>query len=741
MKLITERSSKTIQESENHFNYAVQVTRVILRMIGVWPIPKFASNAEKIAIRLQNVICYFLFAFIIVPGLLLIFLKERDVKRKVRLIGPLLNCWMGCMKYSLFIYHAKKIQSCLEQIQQDWQSTVNWNDRQAMLSKARIGRKFAIFSAAFMYIGGLSYRSIVPLSKGRMLTPMNTTLSVLIGKLQQLNDMAEPEDRTIATLLANIVEHQIKVKNFLKQVEGAMQFIWLMEIVGSTILLCLVGYYVIMDWESSDSTAMLTMFVVLISFTISIFTNCYVGQLLTDQSIKVGLITSTINWYCLSYRRARSLILIMAISNIPIKISAGGMMEMSLPTFSNVNIKQYLHNAKYEDDIRYTVQVHRLILGLIGVWPIFKKSRLQKRFLKGFVRAMCCLLLSFNLIPWALYMFLILDTFKSRLKMTGALCFYIMVPTMYCTLILREDSIRKCMKHMEKDWQNVKDENDRKIMLDRAKAGRFILICATLFLFASGFTYRLIQPIFRGKIIVNGNVTIRPLVQGHYYIFFDPQRSPAYEIVFSIHLLIGIFIYIIMASVCGVTALFTMHACGQLEMLSTWLENLLNEPQWSQSHVIARRLAAIILHHIRIRRFLQHIQHLIGEMCFIEIIGSTLVLCLLGYYVITGWEQNDALSFLTYAIMLVSFTFNIFILCYIGEILNIQANKVYITCCTLDWYWLPSEQARYLILIIAMANYPTKLTAGKVIDLSFSSFGGVIKTAMAYLNLLRTVTM
>jgi len=261
-----------------------------------------------------------------------------------------------------------------------------------------------------------------------------------------------------------------------------------------------------------------------------------------------------------------------------------------------------LHNAKYEDDIRYTVQVHRLILGLIGVWPILDKPRLRERFLKGLLRAVCCLLLSFNLIPWALYMFLILDTFKSRLKMTGALCFYIMVPTMYCTLMLREDSIRKCVKHMEKDWQNVKDANDRKIMLDRAKAGRFILICTTLFLFASGFTYRLIQPIFRGKIIVNGNVTIRPLVQGHYYIFFDPQRSPAYEIVFSIHLLIGIFVYIIMASVCGVTALFTMHACGQLEMLATWLENLPNEAQWSKSHVIARRLATIILHHIRIRR-------------------------------------------------------------------------------------------------------------------------------------------
>ncbi|CAL1689192.1 unnamed protein product [Lasius platythorax] len=392
MKLITEHSSKTVRANESDFNYAVQVTRVILRMIGVWPISRFASNAERIAIRLQNVLCYFLFAFILVPGLLLIFLKERDFKRRVRLMGPLLNCWMGCMKYSLFIYYANEIQSCLEQARQDWQSTINWIDRKTMLSKARTGRKFAIFSAVFMYVGGLSYRTIVPLSKGRMLTPMNTTvralacpsyfgkfdeqaspayeivftlqffaglltysmtcgaaglaaffimhvcgqLSVLIGKLQRLNDMTEPEDRAVATLMADIVEHQIRVKNFLTQVEEAMRFIWLVEIVGSTVLLCLTGYYVIMEWESSDSTAMLTMSVILTSFIISIFTNCYVGQLLTDQSIKVGLTTSTMNWHRLPHKRARTLILIMAVSNIPAKISAGRMIEMSLPTFSNI---------------------------------------------------------------------------------------------------------------------------------------------------------------------------------------------------------------------------------------------------------------------------------------------------------------------------------------------------------------------------------------------------------------------
>ncbi|XP_036147248.1 odorant receptor 85f-like isoform X1 [Monomorium pharaonis] len=383
-----------------------------------------------------------------------------------------------------------------------------------------------------------------------------------------------------------------------------------------------------------------------------------------------------------------------------------------------------LRNSNYEDDIKYTVQVHRLILGLIGVWPNFEKPQKWARFLRGLLRIVCCFLLSFNLIPWILYMFLIVDTFKGRLKMLGALFFYSMVPAMYCTLMLRQDRIKECMRHLQEDWRNVQDVNDRRIMLDKARAGRFILICTTVFLFTSGFTYRLIKPIVRGKITI-GNVTIRPLVQGNYYIFFDPQKSPAYEIVFSMHLVTGIVIYIVTTSVCGITALFTMHVCGQLKMLTIWLENLPNEDHWSKECAVAQRLATIVMHHVRIRKFLHQIQGVVGEMCFIEIIGSTLILCLLGYYVITGWEQNDALSSMTYAIMLVSFTFNIFILCYIGEVLSSQGSEVNTTCCTIDWYCLPSKEARYLILVIAMARYPVKLTAGKVIDLSFNSFGAV----------------
>jgi len=254
-------------------------------------------------------------------------------------------------------------------------------------------------------------------------------------------------------------------------------------------------------------------------------------------------------------------------------------------------------NPNYEDDIRYTVQVHRLILSLIGVWPILRKLRYREMLIRITIRATCCLLLLFNLIPWILYMILIADTLIGRLKMCGALCFYSMVPILYCALMLYENRIGECVKHVKEDWRNVRNTNDRRIMLENAKASRVILICTMLFLFVSSSSYRL-SPIIRSKI---GNITIRTMQRGYYYIFFDPQQSPAYEIVVSIDLLTGILLHVVTAGVCGIAALFTMHACGQLQMLAAWLENL-SDKQWSRNRTAAQKLATIITHHARIQR-------------------------------------------------------------------------------------------------------------------------------------------
>ncbi|XP_043517145.1 uncharacterized protein LOC122532440 [Frieseomelitta varia] len=91
--------------------------------------------------------------------------------------------------------------------------------------------------------------------------------------------------------------------------------------------------------------------------------------------------------------------------------------------------------------------------------------------------------------------------------------------------------------------------------------------------------------------------------------------------------------------------------------------------------------------------------------------------------------------------LLISLTFNMFLLCYIGDLLIEKSTNVGMSCCTIDWYRLPVKTIQDLILIIAVSNNPVKISAGGIVCLSLSTFGSVLKTSFAYLNFIRNALM
>ena len=120
---------------------------------------------------------------------------------------------------------------------------------------------------------------------------------------------------------------------------------------------------------------------------------------------------------------------------------------------------------------------------------------------------------------------------------------------------------------------------------------------------------------------------------------------------------------------------------------------------------------------------------------------------------------------ITYMSLMMSFTFNIFIFCYIGELVaeqvlandtlrnlsrrkfqqeRIKMNNISKQCSKvgemtymIDWYRLTGRKKLGCILIIAMSNSSTKFTAGNMVELSINTFSDVsIKIVTAtYSNL------
>ncbi|XP_043488579.1 uncharacterized protein LOC122515328 [Polistes fuscatus] len=408
------------------------------------------------------------------------------------------------------------------------------------------------------------------------------------------------------------------------------------------------------------------------------------------------------------------------------------------------NKKTYVNN--YEDYKKYvnlTTKINRWILDPLGIWPFNKDSIEVSWKDKCFRRFKSCIFYFLMIFVFACcgpYIIFEVDGTYDRLRLTGPLSFCVMAILKYVFLTLHEEKLRSCIGYIEMDWKSVKNLKDEQIMIDKVYSGRRLVNICNVFTFGAAGFYYIVLPVMSKKIVLpDVNVTYRPTPYPVTKYLIDIRYSPANEIVSLILCFSGFAAHSIAAGTCSLVAIFTMHVCGQLRVLINWLEHLLDGREDLCSNVDGR-MASIIQQHVQILNFISVTENLLNEISLIEVVGCTLNMCLLGYYCIMEWDITEILGSLTCAIVLTSIAFNIFIFCYIGELLMEQVNELSERCYGIDWYRLPGKTARSLILLIAMSRTTTKLTAGNFMDLSLSSFSDIIKSSVVYLNMLRTVT-
>ncbi|XP_034944551.1 LOW QUALITY PROTEIN: uncharacterized protein [Chelonus insularis] len=384
------------------------------------------------------------------------------------------------------------------------------------------------------------------------------------------------------------------------------------------------------------------------------------------------------------------------------------------------NSKNFKSDNSVEEDIEFAIKINRWLLSPLGIWPHLSEPSFIEKFTKIVTIIICSLLMAFIIIPGSLFTFVQIKDPAVRLKLTGALSFCVMGIMKYCSLVLKHQDITNCFNYIIFDWHKVNSVSDREIMIKYAQFGRYGSIICAIFMYGGGLFYAGILPHVSASVKNEHNITIRPLAYPSYYIFFDPQESPAYEITFSIHCCCAFVMHSITSAACSLAVVFVMHACGQLEILIGWLNDLVEGKRVNQG--TNDRFSNIIKQHVKTLRFIACTENVLCEICLVEVVGCTLNICFLGYYLMLEWEQADAIGITTYTILLISFTFNIFLFCYIGELLREECRKVGETSYMIDWYQLPEKKALGLKLTIATAQNPVTVTAGKLVELSLHSF-------------------
>ncbi|KAL6259103.1 hypothetical protein P5V15_009025 [Pogonomyrmex californicus] len=392
----------------------------------------------------------------------------------------------------------------------------------------------------------------------------------------------------------------------------------------------------------------------------------------------------------------------------------------------------------YKSDNDYSLQLTRWFLTPIGVWQRVHVTTKIDKFFSYIHILVCTFVIAIIVIPCFLHLSLEEKDMENKLNIMGPLSHWTMGMINYYLLLARSDDIRECVLHMETDWRLVRKIEDRQIMLRQAKIGRYIAGFCAVFMQGGTLLFNVAKPTTT-IIVDNETLSIHPMTCPLYTRFIDTRYSPANEIMVLIELFSGFIVNSVTVCACSLDAVFAMHAYGQLDILFSWLNELVVDGDKGNEYA-EQKLAVIVKHHLRVLSFISRLETVMQQICLVELLGCTMNMCLLAYYFITNIDSFDRAKTLSYVIIYLSMAFNIFIFCFIGEILTEQCKNVGERAYMIKWYELPNKTALGLVLMIARSSNVIKITAGKLFQLSIATFGDVIKTSMVYLNMLRTMT-
>ncbi|XP_076675726.1 odorant receptor 4-like [Andrena cerasifolii] len=389
----------------------------------------------------------------------------------------------------------------------------------------------------------------------------------------------------------------------------------------------------------------------------------------------------------------------------------------------------------------YSLQLNRWYLKPIGAWPPSLPTLKHERIVSIILIAVCYCSISFTVIPCMLHIMLENEDIRQKLRVLGPLSHWFVGGINYTTLLLRRKEIRLCVEHLEDDWKIITRVKDQRVMLKNAKFGRYVAGFCAAFMQGGVLSYCLVTALST-QIVQVGNETrtVHMLPCAFYKKLLNVDNSRTNQIVLASQFLSGFIVNSSAVAAFSLAAVFAAHTCGQLNVLATWVTEYVNESGERGKSSSFNELGVIVEHHLRILSFISRIEDVMHRICFLELFRCTFGICMLGYYILTEWSDHDFQNLTTYFMILFSMTFNIFIVCYIGEELTQQCKKVGEVVYMTDWYCLPCKNILDLIPIIARSNVVTKITAGKLFHMSVYTFGDVIKTSFAYLNLLRQMT-
>ncbi|XP_034944544.1 uncharacterized protein [Chelonus insularis] len=344
----------------------------------------------------------------------------------------------------------------------------------------------------------------------------------------------------------------------------------------------------------------------------------------------------------------------------------------------------------------------------LGLWTIITEYfTFREKFLSMFAHVMCEFLMLIVIVPSFYYLFWTDEELKIKLAVFGPIGVTITCALKYYSVIYNRKNIRYCLKQIKRDWEKIENIKDRAIMIQNVNKGNNVTIIFAVFMFTGGISHQAAAPFLPGSLLsILKNSSERPLVFPVTIIssMFNTQRTPIYEIIYFLHILMGAVVCTMSVGTCNLGAILVTHVCGQIQIIISRLEKFVDRRSLQNSSLHKKKIAKIVDLHNNVIKFSSKIQNIMGEICLIEIVGATVIICVDEYYCLMFSR--------------------------VGE-------SIYMS----NWEYLKPSNARDFIFMIIMAQNPIKLTANGLMELSCNGFSKNMEKIFQQISLVELIAV
>ncbi|RLU20566.1 ObirOr5-U13 [Ooceraea biroi] len=386
-------------------------------------------------------------------------------------------------------------------------------------------------------------------------------------------------------------------------------------------------------------------------------------------------------------------------------------------------------------DFVWVVELHRFGLELVGLWPTIDKAAKTSNIsdLRGciifiIIVFVCAIPFICSLIRVRSDIILVMDNLQVTLPLMVVLLKLIIMRW-------KQTALLSILNMMANDWRVFKVDTQRDVMLKWARTARFIVTCGYI-MTGCAVIIAIVFPYFGVPFRRLSNLTDsdKPLPFQAYY-FYDTDPSPQFELTFVFQSITMFLAAVIYTSVDALLGLVILHTCGQLENFKDQLANMAASKNFDSA------LRNSVLTHVRLIRFTNKIEDIFALMMLGLVIYFGIVFCLYGFLLLNmmtnGHISDLSLSRICFIICVISILLaHTFLYCCAGEIIIEHCDAVYQAIYDFDWYKLEARKARGLVLLMIRASEPFRITAGKVIPLTLTTFCSLLKTSAGYISFL-----